>query len=186
MTSRTLDRELGATVYFKCENLQRDGGRSSFAARITPLSKFTEAQRRAGVVAYSSGNHAQAIALSASLLNIPATIVMPNDAPKAKMEATRGYGGNVVILRPLYRRPASKLAGRWRKRHGLTLIPPYDHPDVIARGRGLQPKSYLKKWGSSTRFSSAWAVAALALRFSVVCAGLVTELRNLRCRARGG
>src|SRR5580658_1676622 len=95
MTSRTMDEELGAQVFFKCENLQRMGA-FKFRGAFNALSRFDERQRRAGVVAFSSGNHAQAIALSARLLGIPATIVMPHDAPAAKVAATRGYGGRVV------------------------------------------------------------------------------------------
>ncbi len=92
MSSRTLDEELGAEVFFKCENLQRMGA-FKFRGAFNALSRFSAEQRAAGVVAFSSGNHAQAIALSARLLGIPATIVMPADAPAVKIEATRGYGG---------------------------------------------------------------------------------------------
>jgi threonine dehydratase len=96
MTSRTVDEELEAQVFFKCENLQRMGA-FKFRGAFNALSKFSPEQRRAGVVAFSSGNHAQAIALSARLLGIPATIVMPHDAPAAKVAATKGYGGQVVV-----------------------------------------------------------------------------------------
>ena len=95
MTSRTIDEALGAHVFFKCENLQRMGA-FKFRGAFNALSRFDAEQRRNGVVAFSSGNHAQAIALSARMLGIPATIVMPQDAPAAKMAATRGYGGKVV------------------------------------------------------------------------------------------
>ncbi|OXH89289.1 serine dehydratase, partial [Burkholderia multivorans] len=95
MTSRTVDDALGAQVFFKCENLQRMGA-FKFRGAFNALSRFDAEQRRRGVVAFSSGNHAQAIALSARMLGIPATIVMPQDAPAAKIAATRGYGGTVV------------------------------------------------------------------------------------------
>src|SRR5271156_2722092 len=95
LTSRTVDRELGAEVFFKCENFQRAGA-FKFRGAFNALSKFSDEQRRAGVVAFSSGNHAQAIALSAKLLGMPATIVMPHDAPAAKVAATRGYGGEII------------------------------------------------------------------------------------------
>ena len=96
MTSRTLNEELGAEVFFKCESLQRMGA-FKFRGAFNALSKFGDQQRRAGVAAFSSGNHAQAIALSAKLLGMPATIVMPHDAPAAKVAATKSYAGNVVI-----------------------------------------------------------------------------------------
>jgi threonine dehydratase len=144
MTSRTLDAELGAEVFFKCENLQRMGA-FKFRGAFNALSRFTARQREAGVVAYSSGNHAQAIALSAKLLGIPATIVMPHDAPAAKVAATRGYGGNVVSY-DRYREDREKIGRDLAERHGLTLIPPYDHPDVIA-GQGTAAKELFEEVG---------------------------------------
>src|SRR5512142_2178258 len=95
LTSRSADDALGARLFFKCENLQRMGA-FKFRGAFNALSRFDAGQRRAGVVAFSSGNHAQAVALSARLLGIPATIVMPRDAPASKVAATRGYGGRVV------------------------------------------------------------------------------------------
>ena len=133
MTSRTLNEALGAEVYFKCENLQRMGA-FKFRGAFNALSRFSAAQRKAGVVTFSSGNHAQAIALSAQLLGIPATIVMPHDAPAMKMAATRGYGGR-VILYDRYKEDREQIGRDLAEKEGLTLIPPYDHPDVIA-GQG--------------------------------------------------
>jgi len=133
MRSRMLDQALGAEVYFKCENLQRMGA-FKFRGAFNALSQFSPAQRRAGVVAFSSGNHAQAIALSASLLGMSATIVMPQDAPAAKVAATRGYGGNVALY-DRYTEDREAIGRKLAEQHGLTLIPPYDHPDVIA-GQG--------------------------------------------------
>ncbi len=133
MRSRMLDQALGAEVYFKCENLQRMGA-FKFRGAFNALSQFSPAQRRAGVVAFSSGNHAQAIALSASLLGMSATIVMPQDAPAAKVAATRGYGGNVVLY-DRYTEDREAIGRKLAEQHGLTLIPPYDNPDVIA-GQG--------------------------------------------------
>ena len=144
MTSRTMNKELGAEVFFKCENLQRMGA-FKFRGAFNALSKFDERQRKAGVVAYSSGNHAQAIALSASLLGIPATIVMPNDAPAAKMAATRGYGGKVVNY-DRYTEDREQIGRDPPEKHGLTLIPPYDHPDVIA-GQGTAAKELFEEVG---------------------------------------
>src|ERR1700742_3905227 len=96
MTSQTADDEAGAQLFFKCENLQRMGA-FKFRGAFNALSRFDARQRAAGVVAFSSGNHSPALALSARLLGIPATIVMPLDAPQAKVDATRGYGGKVVL-----------------------------------------------------------------------------------------
>ncbi|OXI81884.1 serine dehydratase [Burkholderia sp. AU33423] len=144
MTSRTIDEALGAQVFFKCENLQRMGA-FKFRGAFNALSRFDAAQRRNGVVAFSSGNHAQAIALSARMLGIPATIVMPQDAPAAKMAATRGYGGKVVTY-DRYTEDREQIGRELAARHGLTLIPPYDHPDVIA-GQGTAAKELFDEVG---------------------------------------
>ena len=144
MTSRTIDEALGAQVFFKCENLQRMGA-FKFRGAFNALSRFDAEQRRNGVVAFSSGNHAQAIALSARMLGIPATIVMPQDAPAAKMAATRGYGGKVVTY-DRYTEDREQIGRDLAARHGLTLIPPYDHPDVIA-GQGTAAKELFDEVG---------------------------------------
>jgi threonine dehydratase len=144
MRSRTIDAELGAQLFFKCENLQRMGA-FKFRGAFNALSKFDPQQRRAGVVAFSSGNHAQGIALAASLLGIPATIVMPRDAPAAKIDATRGYGGRVVLY-DRYTEDREQIGRRLAEEQGLTLIPPYDHPDVIA-GQGTAALELLQETG---------------------------------------
>ena len=144
ITSRTVDEDLGAQVFFKCENLQRMGA-FKFRGAFNALSRFTPEQRAAGVVAFSSGNHAQAVALSARLLGIPATIVMPKDAPAAKVAATQGYGGQVVFY-DRYTEDREQIGRDLAQRHGLTLIPPYDHPDVIA-GQGTAVKELLEETG---------------------------------------
>jgi threonine dehydratase len=144
MTSRTINEELGAEVFFKCENLQRMGA-FKFRGAFNALSRFDLSQREAGVVAFSSGNHAQAIALSAKLLGIPATIVMPHDAPAAKVAATKGYGGHVVVY-DRYTEDREQIGRRLAQEHGLTLIPPYDHADVIA-GQGTAAKEMLEEVG---------------------------------------
>jgi len=143
-TSRTINEALGAEVFFKCENLQRMGA-FKFRGGYNSLAKFTSEQRKAGVVAFSSGNHAQAIALSAKLLGIPATIVMPHDAPAAKVAATKGYGAQVVIY-DRYKEDREQIGRDLAAKHGLTLIPPYDHPDVIA-GQGTAAKELLEEVG---------------------------------------
>ncbi|MEQ9843340.1 threo-3-hydroxy-L-aspartate ammonia-lyase [Pectobacterium brasiliense] len=144
MTSRTVNDTFGAEVFFKCENLQRMGA-FKFRGAMNALLQFSDEQKAAGVVAFSSGNHAQAIALSAKLLGIPATIVMPHDAPAAKVAATRGYGGNVVEYNR-YTEDREQIGRDLAQKHGLTLIPPYDHPHVIA-GQGTAAKELLEETG---------------------------------------
>ncbi|NBI44165.1 MULTISPECIES: threo-3-hydroxy-L-aspartate ammonia-lyase [Burkholderia] len=145
LTSRTVDEELGAQVFFKCENLQRMGA-FKFRGAFNALSRFSEAQRKHGVVTFSSGNHAQAVALSARLLGMPATIVMPHDAPAAKVAATRGYGGRVVIY-DRYRDDREQIGRELAEKEGLTLIPPYDHADVIA-GQGTAAAELFQEVGA--------------------------------------
>jgi threo-3-hydroxy-L-aspartate ammonia-lyase len=145
MTSRTVNEETGAEVFFKCENYQRMGA-FKFRGAMNALSKFDERQRAAGVITFSSGNHAQAIALSAKLLGIPATIIMPLDAPAAKVAATKGYGGNVVTY-DRYTEDREAIGRDIAEKHGMTLIPPYDHPDVIA-GQGTAAKELIEEVGS--------------------------------------
>ncbi len=144
LTSRTVNAELGAEVFFKCENFQRMGA-FKFRGAFNALSRFNAEQRRAGVVTYSSGNHAQAIALSARLLGIPATIVMPHDAPATKVAATKGYGGNVVVY-DRYTEDREEIGRELAEKHGLTLIPPYDHPDVMA-GQGTAAAELFEEIG---------------------------------------
>ena len=149
LTSRTINEELGAEVFFKCENLQRTGA-FKFRGAFNALSKFDETQRKAGVVTFSSGNHAQAIALSARLLGIPATIVMPEDAPASKVAATKGYGAQVVSYNR-YTDDREQIGRDLAEKHGLTLIPPYDHPDVIA-GQGTAAKELFDEVGTLDSF----------------------------------
>jgi threonine dehydratase len=132
-TSRTANALVGAELFFKCENLQRVGA-FKFRGAYNALSRFSAEQRRAGAVAFSSGNHAQAIALAAQLLGIPAAIVMPTDAPAGKLAATRGYGAEIVTY-DRFAEDREAIARRLAGERGMTLIPPYDHADVIA-GQG--------------------------------------------------
>ena len=149
ITSRTVDAEFGAQVFFKCENLQRMGA-IKFRGAYNALSKFDARQRQAGVVAFSSGNHAQAIALSARLLDIPATIIMPQDAPAAKIAATRGYGGNVVLY-DRYTQDREQIGRELAEQRGMTLIPPYDHAHVIA-GQGTAARELFEEVGALDAF----------------------------------
>lgn len=133
LTSSRIDAELGCSLFFKCENLQRVGA-FKFRGAYNALSSLPGDRRVAGVVAFSSGNHAQAVSLAARLLDMPATIVMPTDAPAAKLAATRGYGATVV---PYDRASEDRaaIAREIAERTGATLLPPFNHPDIIA-GQG--------------------------------------------------
>lgn len=132
-TSRQLDEKVGAAVFCKCENLQRVGA-FKFRGAFNMMSRLTEAQRRSGVVAFSSGNHAQAVALVAKRLGMPAVIVMPHDSPAVKLAATRGYGAEIVLYDRLSDNREAIAKGLSAER-GLTLVPPFDHPEIIA-GQG--------------------------------------------------
>lgn len=144
MTSRSVDERTGAQVFFKCENLQRTGS-FKFRGACNAIMQFTPAQKRAGVLTYSSGNHAQGIALAAKLHGIPATIVMPSDAPASKLAATRGYGAEVI----LYDRATEsreEIGARLQRERGSVLVPPYDHPHVAA-GQGTMALELLEEVG---------------------------------------
>ncbi|WP_153101179.1 threo-3-hydroxy-L-aspartate ammonia-lyase [Paraburkholderia hayleyella] len=144
LTSRTADARTGATVFFKCENFQRMGA-FKFRGAYNALAQFDATQRAAGVLTYSSGNHAQAIALSAQLAGIHATIIMPRDAPAAKVAATQEYGGEVVFY-DRYTEDREAIGEHLARTRGMTLIPPYDHPHVIA-GQGTAARELFDELG---------------------------------------
>jgi threonine dehydratase len=144
-TSRTLDDALGARVFLKCENLQRMGA-FKFRGAYNAISRLTAAERSRGVLAYSSGNHAQAIALASRLLDARATVVMPSDAPAAKRAATEGYGAQVVAYDPATEKREA-VAARLQAEGEAVLIPPFDHPDVIA-GQGTAAAELIAEAGS--------------------------------------
>jgi threonine dehydratase len=133
LTSRTIDALVGARVFLKCENFQRIGA-FKFRGAYNAVSRLTPEQLSHGVAAYSSGNHAQAVALAARLAGTTAVILMPEDAPASKMSATRGYGAEVVTY-DRYTGDRTAIAEALAKERGLALIPPYDHLDVMA-GQG--------------------------------------------------
>ncbi|MEN3275250.1 MAG: threo-3-hydroxy-L-aspartate ammonia-lyase [Massilia sp.] len=133
LTSSTANARTGAQLFFKCENYQRMGA-FKFRGAYNAIARFTDAQRAAGVLTFSSGNHAQAIALSARLAGIRATIIMPQDAPALKVQATKEYGGEVIFY-DRYTENREEIGRRLAEERGMTLIPPYDHPDVIC-GQG--------------------------------------------------
>lgn len=130
VTSRTLDQLLGLNVFMKAENLQRMGA-FKFRGGFNAVSVLSDAERARGVVAFSSGNHAQAVALAARLHGCAATIVMPHDAPALKLAATRGYGAE-VILYDRYTEDRAAIARRLTEERGASLIPPFDHLPVMA------------------------------------------------------
>jgi threonine dehydratase len=144
VTSRTLDGLTGAKVFCKCENLQRMGA-FKFRGAYHAISRLTPEARRRGVIAFSSGNHAQAVALVAQLLGGPATIVMPSTAPEAKLAATRGYGAEIVHY-DTAGEERDAMAERLARERGLTLIPPFDDPDIVA-GQGTAAAELFEETG---------------------------------------
>jgi threonine dehydratase len=144
LTSRSIDERTGARAFFKCENLQRAGA-FKFRGAYNALARLRASQPGVGAIAYSSGNHAQAMALAGRLLGLQVTIVMPADAPAVKLAATRGYGAEVVLYdRGTERR--EELGRTLARERGLQLIPPFDHPHVIA-GQGTAARELLLHTG---------------------------------------
>jgi len=144
LTSRSLDRLLGASAFCKCENFQRVGA-FKFRGAYNAIASLDDDLRHRGVLTYSSGNHAQGIALAGNLLGVSTTIIMPSDAPPVKIEATRGYlgQGSEVVLYDRQKTTREELGARISEERGLTVIPPYDHPNVIA-GQGTVAKELIE------------------------------------------
>ncbi len=176
MRSRTLDRLTGATLFFKCENFQRAGS-FKFRGAYNALATLPEAERRRGVLTYSSGNHAQALALAGRLLGVRVTVVMPQNAPKVKRAATAGYGAEIVLYDP-EQITREELGRRLAAERGLTIIPPYDHPQIVA-GQGTAARELLGAvetldvllvpcGGGGLLSGSALSVRALAPRCRVI------------------
>jgi len=184
LTSRTINRLTGYQVYFKCENLQRIGA-FKFRGAYNALSRLSEAEKAQGVITHSSGNHAQGIALAAKLLGIAATIVMPTDAPQAKLDATRGYGAEVVLY-DRQQQERSEVSGRLAREQNLVFVPPYDHPHIMA-GQGTAGLELLQDVldldvlvtpvGGGGLLSGC-ATAARALKPDIRIFGVETELSN--------
>jgi threo-3-hydroxy-L-aspartate ammonia-lyase len=184
LQSATANVRWGAQFFFKCENFQRTGA-FKFRGAFNALSKFDTMQRRAGAITFSSGNHAQALALAARLLGMPAMIVMPHDAPAAKLAATRGYGAEVVLY-DRFTEDREALTQRLATERDMTLIPPYDHPDVIA-GQGTAVKELIEETGPLDRLyvclgggglTSGSALAARALSPHCQIYGVEPEAGN--------
>ncbi len=149
LTSAFADALTGAKIFFKAENFQRIGA-FKFRGALNALLQFSDEQRKNGIITFSSGNHAQAVALAAKLLNVPSVIVMPKDAPAAKLAATRGYQqgcpGSEVILYDRFTEDREAIVARLAKERGMTAIPPYDHAHVMA-GNGTAAFELLQETG---------------------------------------
>lgn len=144
MTSQTLNRAIGADVYFKCENFQKVGA-FKFRGAFNSISRLSEAERSRGVITYSSGNHAQAIALVGNMLSVKTVIVMPDNAPVTKRAATKDYGATIVGYNP-DEAAREDVARELELKHGYTMIPPFDHRDVIA-GQGTATMEMIDEIG---------------------------------------
>jgi threo-3-hydroxy-L-aspartate ammonia-lyase len=184
VTSRTVDALVGGHVFFKCENLQR-GGAFKFRGAYNRLVVLTPEEAARGVVAFSSGNHAQGVALAARELGIRATVVMPSDAPALKLAATEGYGAEVVRYDRLTE-DREAIARRLADERGATLVPPYDHPLIMA-GQGTAALELVEEvpeldWllapvGGGGLLSGC-AVAATGVRPGIKVVGVETETSN--------
>ena len=144
VTSRTANERTGGQLFFKCENLQRAGA-FKFRGAYNAIAALDDAQRGRGVVAFSSGNHAQAMALAGRLQGSPVTIIMPKDAPAMKVAATREYGAEIIFY-DRYAEDREAIGRKLASERGFALIPPYDHPDVIA-GQGTAAKELIDEVG---------------------------------------
>ena len=143
LTSATIDALAGAQVFFKCENFQRMGA-FKFRGAYNALSQLGPEEKKKGVLAFSSGNHAQAVALAGKLLGVKTVIVMPADAPRVKLEATRGYGAEAVTYGKGEDREA--VAARVAAERGMVTVPPFNHPHVVA-GQGTAAKELIEETG---------------------------------------
>ena len=184
VTSRTLDSLVGARVFLKCENLQR-GGAFKFRGAYNRLVCLSNEERSRGVVAFSSGNHAQGVALAARELSIPATVVMPTDAPELKVQATAGYGAAIIRYDRLTE-DREAIARALAEERGLTLVPPYDHPLIMA-GQGTAALELFEDTGpldmllapvGGGGLLSGCATAAAAMSPGINIIGVETETSN--------
>jgi threo-3-hydroxy-L-aspartate ammonia-lyase len=177
LTSRTLNQTIGAEVLFKCENFQR-GGAFKFRGAFNAISQLDDAARKRGVITFSSGNHGQAVALVCRLLGVRATVVMPGDASPLKRAACKGYGAEVVLCEP-DNASREEVSRRLRDQHGYTLIPPFDHPHVIA-GQGTAAAEMIEELKSLD-----WVVTPCG--GGGLLSGTAVAVKNMlpRCRVVG-
>jgi threonine dehydratase len=174
VTSRTFNDLVGAEVFFKCENLQR-GGAFKFRGAYNRLSALSAEERARGVVAFSSGNHAQGVALAARELGIKATIVMPSDAPRLKLAATRGYGAEIVEYDRLTE-DREVIAHGLAEDRGLTVVPPYDHPLIMA-GQGTAALELVDEVGSMDWLVAPVGGGGLLSGCTIAATGLLPAIR---------
>jgi threonine dehydratase len=182
LTSATIDALTGAKVFFKCENFQRMGA-FKFRGAYNALSQLGPEERRRGVIAFSSGNHAQAVALAGRILKIPAVIVMPADAPKVKLDATRGYGAEVVTFGKGEDR--EQLSERLARERDLVLIPPFDHPHIVA-GQGTAAKELIEDAGPLDALLVPCGGAGLLSGCAVAARHLLPECRVIGVEPAAG
>jgi threo-3-hydroxy-L-aspartate ammonia-lyase len=183
ITSRTVDTRTGAHVFFKCENFQRAGA-FKFRGAYNALSRLSPDERRRGVVTFSSGNHAQAIALAGQVLEIPRVIVMPSDAPAVKVAGTRGYGGEVVLY-DREREDRETIGKRLAVDRGLVLIPPYDHPHIIA-GQGTAALELLEDTGPLDLLCAPCGGGGLLSGTALAASGLAPDCRVIGVEPAAG
>jgi threo-3-hydroxy-L-aspartate ammonia-lyase len=183
LRSRTLDDRVRATVFLKAEMFQRAGA-FKFRGAYNRISRLTEAERRRGVAAYSSGNHAQAVALAARLVGTSAVIVMPADAPSEKVEATRDYGAEVVTY-DRYREDREEIGRQVADDRGATLVPPYDDPLVIA-GQGTAALELLDEVGELDTLLAPVSGGGLIAGSAVIATALVPRIRVIGVEPQAG
>src|SRR3979409_701431 len=174
VTSRTVDDLVGGQVFFKCENLQR-GGAFKFRGAYNRLVALSAQEKARGVVAFSSGNHAQGVALAARELGIKATVVMPSDAPALKLAATQGYGAEVVRSDRLSE-DREAIARRLADERGATLVPPYDHPLIMA-GQGTAALELVEEARALDWLLVPVGGGGLLSGCAVAASGLLPEIR---------
>jgi threonine dehydratase len=182
LTSATVDALTGAKVFFKCENFQRMGA-FKFRGAYNALSQLNPEERRRGVIAFSSGNHAQAVALAGKLLEIKTVIVMPADAPRVKLDATRGYGAEVVTFGKGEDR--ERLSERLARERNLVLIPPFDHPHIVA-GQGTAAKELIEDAGPLDALLVPCGGAGLLSGCAVAARHLLPECRVIGVEPAAG
>ena len=189
MTSGTLNNLVGADVHLKCENFQKMGA-FKFRGAFNSISKLSAKEKSNGVITYSSGNHAQAVALVGKMLNVKTTIVMPGNAPAIKLAATKGYGGNVIEYDP-QTQSREDIALKIQEEQGLTMIPPFDHLDVIA-GQGTAVLELFDQAGpldmlltpcGGGGLLSGSAIAAKGVNPDCTVIGVEPELADDACRS---
>jgi threonine dehydratase len=183
VTSRSVNARAQVEVYFKCENLQRAGA-FKFRGAYNALSRLSSDQQQRGVVTFSSGNHAQAVALAGQILDIPCTIVMPSDAPEVKRAATLGYGGHIVSY-DRDRESREEIGQRLAEERGLTLIPPFDHPEVIA-GAGTAALELIEDVGSLDVLLVPCGGGGLLSGTSLIAGALAPECRVIGVEPAAG